>query len=183
MDQGGPVTVVVRHRVKPGKEAEFEGWLRGITAALLRFEGQQGYHVVRPSGPAHPEYVVFFRFDTFANLEKWESSGERLAWLERAGALASRPPRRERHTGLEVWFTAPAGRASPPRWKMALVTLLAVYPLISLVQATLVPLLADWPPPLRTLATSALFTCLMTYLVMPAMGRLFERWLYGPPPD
>jgi len=49
-----------------------------------------------------------------------------------------------------------------------------------LVQATAVPLLGAWPLPLRTLATSALFTCLMTYLVMPAMNRLFERWLYGP---
>src|SRR4051794_7567976 len=110
MDQGGPVTVVVRHRVKPGKEAEFEEWVRGITAEMLRFEGQQGYHVVRPSGPAHPEFLVFFRFDTFANLEKWEESGERLAWLGRAAPLTTRAPARERHTGLEVWFTAPAGR-------------------------------------------------------------------------
>src|SRR5262245_17510441 len=151
MDQDGPVTVVIRHRVKPGKEAEFEEWVRGITRAAGAFEGYLGYNVVRPADAAHPEYVVFIRFDTFANLEKWEDAGTRRRWLELLEPLTARAPSRERHTGLEVWFTPPAGRAQPPRWKMAAVTLLAVYPLISLVQATLVPLLADWPVLLRTL--------------------------------
>jgi hypothetical protein len=30
---GGPVTIVIRHRVKPGKEADFEAWLRNIIKA------------------------------------------------------------------------------------------------------------------------------------------------------
>src|SRR4051812_37029165 len=92
----GPVTVVVRHRVRPGCEAEFEDWLRGISREALRFEGQLGFHVVRPADPAHPDYVVFFRFDTFANLEKWEESEARREWLERLEPLTAHPPARER---------------------------------------------------------------------------------------
>jgi antibiotic biosynthesis monooxygenase (ABM) superfamily enzyme len=180
-DQEGPVTVVVRHRVRAGREAEFEGWLKGITADMGRFEGQQGFNVVRPADSGRPEYLVFFRFDSFANLQRWEGSDERLAWLERAGPLTTHAPERERHTGLEVWFTPPPGRAQPPRWRMAAVTLLAIYPLISLVQLTVVPLLDGWPVPLRTAVTSALLVCLMTYAAMPLMTRLFSRWLYGPP--
>jgi antibiotic biosynthesis monooxygenase (ABM) superfamily enzyme len=106
-DQEGPVTVVVRHRVRAGKEAEFEGWLKGITADMMRFEGHQGFNVVRPADSGRPEYLVFFRFDSFANLQRWEESDERLAWLERAGPLTTHAPERERHTGLEVWFTPP----------------------------------------------------------------------------
>jgi uncharacterized protein len=181
MEGEGPVTVVVRHRVKPGKEAEFEEWLRGITRAAGLFEGYLGYNVVRPADPSHPDYLVFFRFDTLANLEKWEESETRRQWLEQAEPLSGHPPMRERHTGLEVWFTPPAGRTQPPRYKMVVVTLLAVFPLISLVQVTLVPLLADWPILLRTLLTSVLFVCVMTYAVMPLMTRLLSRWLYGPP--
>lgn len=181
MEADGPVTVVVRHRVRPGKEAAFEEWLRGISREALRFEGCLGFNVVRPSDPARPEYVVFFRFDTFEHLEKWEASETRRVWLERIEPLVLQAPARERHTGMEVWFSPPAGRAPPPRWKMIPITLLAVFPLISLVQVTLVPLLANWPVLLRTLTTSALFVCLMTYLVMPPMTRLFSRWLYGPP--
>jgi hypothetical protein len=180
MDQSGPVTVVIRHRVRPGKEAEFEDWLRGITQAASPFHGYLGFNVVRPASPEQPEYVIFFRFDTFANLEQWEESETRRDWLGRLDPLTVRPPTRERHTGLEVWFTPPSGHAQPARWKMAVVTFLAVYPLISLVQLVVVPLLEDLPLPVRTLATSALFVGLMTYLVMPLMTRLFSGWLYGP---
>jgi antibiotic biosynthesis monooxygenase (ABM) superfamily enzyme len=179
MDEAGPVTVVIRHQVRPGKEAEFEEWLRGITQAAGPFEGYLGFNVIRPTNPGQPEYVIFFRFDTYSNLERWEKSEGRQQWLERLESLTMRAPTRERHTGLEVWFTPPSGRRQPPRWKMVLVTLLAVYPLISLVQATLVPLLVEWPVPLRTLMTSCVFVCLMTYAVMPLMTRLFALWLYG----
>ena len=111
MDQSSPVTVVIRHRVRPGKEAAFEDWLRGITQAASHFDGYLGFNVVRPASPGQPEYVIFFRFDTFANLEKWEESETRREWLRRLGPLTVRPPTRERHTGLEVWFTPPSGHA------------------------------------------------------------------------
>ncbi len=178
-DQKGPVTVVIRHRVKSGKESEFEEWLRGITRAASPFVGYMGFNVVRSVAPVHPEYVVFFRFDTFANLEKWEGSEVRQEWLERLEPLTVLAPAREHHTGLEVWFTPPPGGAQPPRWKMVVVTLLAVLPLISLLQVTLTPLVSEWPFLLRTFATSVFFCCLMTYLVMPRMTKLFSRWLYG----
>jgi antibiotic biosynthesis monooxygenase (ABM) superfamily enzyme len=181
IDQDGPVTVVVRHRVRPGKETEFEEWLRGISRAALKFEGCLGFNVIRPADPGQPEYVVLFRFDTFAHLETWEASETRREWLEKVAPLTVHTPMRERHTGMEVWFTPPAGRAQPPRYKMAIVTLLAIFPLISLVQLLLAPLLSHWPLLLRTLATSSLLVCLMTYVVMPLMTRLFARWLYGPP--
>ena len=180
MEQG-PVTVVVRHRVRPGKEGEFEEWLRGITRAAGEFDGYLGFNVIRPLDPRQPEYVVLFRFDRFPNLEAWEGSETRRGWLGRVETLTARAATRERHTGLEVWFTPPAGRAPPPRWKMASVTLLDVFPLGSALQVTVLPLMSDWPVLPRTLATSALFVCLMTYAVMPLTTRLFSRWLYGPP--
>ena len=183
MEQGGPVTVVVRHRIRPGKEDAFEDWLRGITRDMLGFDGQQGFNVVRPAGSGNSEYLVFFRFDTFGHLETWEASETRRRWLERLAPLAVHPPTRERHTGLEVWFTPPAGGAQPPRWKMVAVTLLALYPLLLLVNLTLLPLLEGWPLPLRVLASSGLLVCLMTYGAMPMMTRLFARWLYGSPAE
>lgn len=179
--QDGPVTVVVRHRVRPGREADFERLLRGITSEMSRFEGHQGYNVVRPADSGRPEYVVFFRFDTFANLHRWEESEARHRWLGQLEPLATHAPARERHTGLEVWFTPPAGCGKPPRWKMLVVTLLSIYPLILVVQFSVVPLIDHWPLVLRTLVTSALLVCLMTYAVMPAMTRLFSPWLYGSP--
>ena len=182
MEQEGPVTVVVRHRVRSGREGDFEDWLRGICRAALPFLGHQGFQVVRPHDPLVPEYVVTFRFDTFANLERWENSDVRRGWIERLGPLTAAEAKRERHTGMEVWFAPPAGRSAPPRWKMALVTLLAIYPLMLAANVTVAPLLADWPFPMRSLAMAALLVCLMTYGAMPFMTRLFTRWLYGSAP-
>jgi len=180
MVQDEPVTVVVRHRVRPGLEAEFEEWQKGINRVALRFPGHQGFQVVRPADTRRPEYLVLFKFATLADLDRWEQSDERREWLAKAVPLTLAPPARERHTGLEVWFDPPVGKPAPPRYKMAAVTLLTIYPLISLVQAYLAPLMSGWPVPARGLATSALLVCTMTYLAMPLTTRLFARWLYGP---
>ncbi|MGL4462552.1 MAG: antibiotic biosynthesis monooxygenase [Planctomycetia bacterium] len=177
----GPVTVVVRHLVKPGVEPAFEEWLRGLTRAALPFAGHLGFHIVRPNDPKHPEYHVFFRFDTFDNLRRWEESAVRREWIDRLSPLALRTTPWERHTGLEVWFTPPPGRAAPSRHKMAVVTLLTIYPLILLVQSTLGPRLAEWPLPARGLASAAILVGLMTYAAMPFSTTVFARWLYGPP--
>src|SRR5262245_58240050 len=147
----------------------------------MSFEGHQGYHVVRPADTKRREYLVFLRFDSFANLEKWEESEARRRWLEQLEPLTLHAPDRERHTGMEVWFTPPPGCPQPPRWKMAAATLLAIYPLIVAVQLTVTPGLAGWPLPLRVRVTAALLVCLMTYAAMPLMTRLLSRWLYGPP--
>lgn len=177
MEDQGPITVVVHHRVKPSREAEFEEWQRGINHASLQFEGHLGFHVVRPADK-RGDYLVMFRFNSLANLEKWEKSDERKAWLEKVEPLTAQPPRRERHTGMEVWFTPPVGRKQPPRYKMVVVTFLALYPLIATVQAALVPYLMEWPMLLRAMLTTFLLILVMTYAAMPLMTRLLTGWLY-----
>ena len=56
----GPVTISVARRVVPGREADYEEWLRGITADALRFPGHMGVNVLRPTSGAN-EYVTIFR--------------------------------------------------------------------------------------------------------------------------
>ena len=63
----GPLTVVVTWRVRRGREREFEAWRHEMAATALRFPGHMGIDVMRPSGD-DPEYVVIFRFDTYAHL-------------------------------------------------------------------------------------------------------------------
>jgi antibiotic biosynthesis monooxygenase (ABM) superfamily enzyme len=179
MTDEGPVTVVVRHRVRVGQEPAFEDWLRGITREALRFDGHLGFHIIRPTDPRRPEYLVLFRFDTLDHLARWEESDARGAWLARAEPLTTHPPARERHTGMEVWFSPPPGRGAPPRYKMVVVTVAALYPLISLVQYAVVPVLDGWPLVVRTLATTVLMVCVMTYGAMPLVTRVASRWLYG----
>lgn len=61
-----PVTVIVRHLVKRGSEADFEQWLRGITAAMRSFAGQQGYNVVRPVEKNRPTAPLAHSLDAYS---------------------------------------------------------------------------------------------------------------------
>jgi antibiotic biosynthesis monooxygenase (ABM) superfamily enzyme len=69
----------------------------------------------------------------------------------------------------------------PPRYKMAVVTWIAIYPLITLLLWAFSPFIVGVPVPLVTLALSAALVTLQTYVVMPLMMRVFRRWLFPRP--
>lgn len=173
-----PVTVTVARRVAAGRDAEFESWYDGIIAAAGRFPGFLGAGVLRPHTAGHDWHVVY-RFAGPDELARWESSPERAEWLRRADDLAEETGV-ERVSGLETWFALPGRTApAPARWKMFMVTLAAIVPLVLAMNLTVLPLLADWPLVVRTLVFSGALTSLMTWVVMPRMTRLFRRFLYG----
>lgn len=67
--------------------------------------------------------------------------------------------------------------APPPRYKLALLSWIGAYSVITLILAVLGPAMASWPLPLRTLLLSVLMVLAMTWLVMPSLTRLFRGWL------
>lgn len=177
-----PVTVVISRRVKPRCKKAFEKFISGITAAAMTFEGHLGTNVFRPSSPEDNEYKIIFKFDRASNLRIWEESETRRQWLARAESLRLEPARIRVMTGLETWFTLPAPKRMipPPRYKMAAVTLITLFPLIQLANLTLAPLLELLPLPvlLQSFIITAILVLIMTYLAMPRMTRLFSPWLY-----
>jgi uncharacterized protein len=174
-----PVTTTVTRRVKPGHEAFYDQFLEGIIAAARRFPGHLGVEVFRPPSATAGEYRTVYRFDTAEHLHDWLDSDEHAAWLERAEPHVVGPLRRSFVTGLETWFTLPGlPRAAPPPYKMALVTWLTIFPLISAIVAVIGPLLEDLPLVLRTAITTAIAVPLMTWAVMPRVTRLLREWLY-----
>ncbi len=174
-----PATGVASRRIEPGREVEFEDWTSGILAAVKGFPGYLGSDVLRPNNSEDDEYRIIYRFDHTSNLKRWEESDERRRWLDRAEPLV-REQRVQRLTGLETWFTLPstAGEPAPPRYKMALVTWLAVFPTVLLIFTLFGPLLNLLPMVLRTMLFTLTMVSLMTYVMMPRMTRLFSFWLY-----
>jgi uncharacterized protein len=177
-----PVTVVISRRVKPGCEEAFEKFISGITAAAMTFEGHLGANVFRPSSPQDNEYQIIFKFDRASNLRIWEESECRHQWLARAESLRLEPPTIKVITGLETWFTLPSPKPiiPPPRYKMATITLLAIFPLIQIVSLIFAPAIkiSPFPSLLENLFVTAIIVLLMTYVVMPRMTKLFAPWLY-----
>src|SRR5215212_6764762 len=175
-----PVTAVASRRVKQGREQEFEEWVYGILAAANEFPGYLGSEVLRPSDSDDNEYKIVFRFDHASNLHAWENSEERQRWLRKSRPLLQEEEKVNVLTGLETWFTLPSksGESAPPRYKMAIVTWLAVFPVVAVIFTVFGQWLALLPTLLRTLVFTVVMVTLMTYVIMPRMTRLFSFWLY-----
>lgn len=175
-----PVTVMVTRRVKPGHETEFEASLSGIVAASSAFSGHLGATMFRPDRPGESQYGVVFKFDRESNLQLWLDSPERKEWLARIDKHAAEEAKVRVMTGLETWFTLPSKEATRPlpRYKMAVLTWIAIFPLVTVMLLVLQPPLSILPFPVPIMIMTALLTVLMTYLVMPRLTRLCARWLY-----
>lgn len=175
-----PVTVSVARKVKPGKEAEYENWLRGVTAASRQFPGHQGTNVLRPSDATKGEYVIIYHFDTYAHAQDWEDSAERAEWIAKLPELVEGKATRKRVTGLEFWFDLPSipAVAKTVPYKMAITLAVVVYSMVLLLSTILRPLIHEWPFWGKLLVVVPIQVTLMTYVVMPRVTQLLKGWLF-----
>jgi antibiotic biosynthesis monooxygenase (ABM) superfamily enzyme len=135
-----------------------------------------GIDVILP-GATRGEYVVIFRFDTYEHLRAWQESDIRRELLEKAEPFRENEPSYPMESGLEYWFAPPGTPASPPRWKMALVTVLGVWPVSMLVPRLLMPLIRNLSLTLQALFMAMGIVILLTWVVMPVLVRILRPWL------
>ena len=74
-------------------------------------------------------------------------------------------------------MSRPLPPTSPPRYKVALLTWLGAYPVITVALGVLGPVTARWPLPLRTLLISGLMVVALTWGVLPALRYVLRGWL------
>lgn len=181
MDGHSPVTVAVIRVVKPGCEEAFERALHEFVGESLHLPGQLGVHILRPApGSGSREYGLLRQFENAVARDEFYRSTLFEEWKKKVAGLVEGEPRYERLSGLETWFTLPGQRAivPPPRWKMALVTLLAVFPFSLFLGATVAKWIGGWPLLLNSLIFNALIVAGLTWFLMPLLARLFKPWLY-----
>jgi antibiotic biosynthesis monooxygenase (ABM) superfamily enzyme len=172
----GPVTTTVVHDVAPGREAEFYVWATGLLRRAKESPDFLGGGVLGPAEDGG-EWHVVYRWVDQDSAQRWESAADRAGWTERAESF-SRPKEVQRVTGLRAWLDNRARTTPPPpKWKMALVTLGAVFPPVLLFNVTLIPYLGDFSVVLRTLALCVGVTVVVTYVMMPRLTRLLKGWL------
>ena len=175
-----PVTVVLSRQVRPGQEAAFEAVLERLAEAALRFPGHQGVSVLRPAAGGPSSYTIVVHFRSRPELDAWLGSEERGRLLAEADCHADGELEVQEISGLEGWFRIPGSPVvvAPPRWKMAVVTWVAILPLVELLGQLLVPRLGAMPVLLRPVPVTAISILLMTYLLVPQLTRLLRPWLY-----
>lgn len=172
-----PVTEVFTWRVSQGKQGEFESWAHGITGAAAKFEGHLGAAWLRSEGEGN-RYHTVVRFTSAHLLAKWLHSPERAQWIRQLKGIATKEVARS--TGMETWFSLPGQAVSaPPKWKMAVVTFCAIWPISILFDGLVAPSILGWPLPVRAAVFPLALVPLLTFLIMPNLSRLLRHWLYS----
>lgn len=178
------VTAIIRRRVRPGREAEYEAWLLRLQAEARTLPGYLGVTTQRPATNGPREYVSAVRFDSLNSLQAFEASEMRARHLAEVAPLVQGDAVWERLTGLEFWFSAPPGTVvpQPSRPRMALVMIAVVFTLVLVIGGAIntafAALTFEAPYPLRLLVTIAIEVLLMTYWLMPVLTRRLARWIY-----
>ncbi|WP_324670477.1 antibiotic biosynthesis monooxygenase [Hymenobacter sp. GOD-10R] len=174
----------IKWYVKAGSETALEEVAQATLRAASTSPGFMGGHLLQPTPDAvSGEWQLILQFTTPEELRAWQTSTLCRACKAQSDVLTVGAARVQRINGLEGWFTgANRGVAgTPPKWKMALVTMLGIYPTIRLVPMLLEPVVVSWPPWLGSLAVTSVVMVLMTWLIMPFLTHLFKGWLYATP--
>jgi antibiotic biosynthesis monooxygenase (ABM) superfamily enzyme len=169
-----PVTVTVARVVRPDQREAFERWADDVLRVASGFPGNLGASLLHP-GPDSSEYHLVYRFVDDASLAAWERSSERRSALAHVEDMVD-DERYARVAGLESFFTRSA--TPGPRWRLTLLTVVAVFAITSLLQQFVMPHLAGWPLELRLLLSAVVVVTALGNVVMPALTRLFARWLH-----
>jgi len=176
-----PVTALIVRQVKPDRFDEFETWVDGMTPIASKFQGYLGTSVFRPRDNQHPEYVIVARFDTYENLKVFMTSQERDDYLKKSADMTvGEMVVKEKH-GFSAFFTLPDRPSTsdvPAKYKMAILTILALYlPLLGISTLTAI-LFHGLPRPLLLLISLCVLVPLMTWFIMPWTTWLFRGWLF-----
>jgi antibiotic biosynthesis monooxygenase (ABM) superfamily enzyme len=177
IQQGKAVTVVVSRMVFTGHEKDYEEWVKKLAEAAKEFPGNTGVTILIPSkGQTGLHHVVMYFADE-KSLHQWETSYIRQKLSHEADTFSRKT--RQEQTGLETWFSIPEcpELETPPHWKMAIVTFLAVYALSIII----VPLLGylNLNFYVESILVAGLLVGILTWAVMPVLSRyVFRKWLY-----
>ena len=175
-DCARPAKIVLERRVRPGARPGFTRWLEELMAAAASAPNHQGSSVFTVG---EDDFYILLRFATQDDLDRWQAAAGTAELLRRGEQHALESGRAHVRSGLETWFTVPGQHAPPvppPRWKMALVTWLALLPQ-ALLLGQVIP--ASLPVLVRVSLATAIPVAMLTWVLMPRLTKLLYGWLYA----
>jgi antibiotic biosynthesis monooxygenase (ABM) superfamily enzyme len=174
------VHIAITRQVKPGMERAFEDALREFARESLSAPGTTGVHMIGPvSGTNHGEYGILRSFESEPACQAFYDSEMFRRWDEKASQFVIGGWTRRKLHGLEEFFRDVPGEP-PPKWKMAVVTWLGVFPAVLLWSWVLSKLLSGLPSLVITGIVSAFVVATLAWIAMPLLTRLFSTWLSSP---
>jgi antibiotic biosynthesis monooxygenase (ABM) superfamily enzyme len=177
-----PIHVAITRIVKPGHEAAFERAILTFFAEAQESSATLGAQLLRPlPGSGSRTYGILRSFGSEQERNAFYESEGFLRWQEAVRPLVEEPYSRRDLHGLEAFFTNPGLIQRPPRWKMAFVTWLGVWPAVFLISSLVGQrFLSEWPFWIAAGFETMAVVAILTWGVMPALTRVFHPWLMKP---
>lgn len=190
------LTVFARHKIQPGKQQQFEGWIRDISKLQKeKYPGFEGAQVVRPTClDAKDEYLSIFRYQNYDLLQAFMNSDDRRRFLEMTHEFAAAPIDYTYHS-LEFLFvdeatTTPGlssgkelsnvSRRPPSKSKMVVVTFLLIWIQSHFIGPALDRLFPDFPSLALEALTIFLIVLGTTFIWMPIVTKYILHWWLFP---
>jgi antibiotic biosynthesis monooxygenase (ABM) superfamily enzyme len=175
------VTAVISHRVRPGHERDFVQWQEKTFKAQEKSPGFMGSEMFRPIPGVQDNWVVAFRFDTRAHLDEWLDSDLRRRLLKEGESCIQSFDVKKVGSAFSGWFgfDEGSGNGVPPDWKQAMSVMLALYPIVMVLNLTVGAWLTNAKVPgYLVLFVGNLLSCgILTWLAMPLVNRALGFWL------
>ena len=174
-----PVHMAITRRIREECVGEFERELIAFASRSLTDTHSRGVHLLYPTpGSGSTEYGIMRSFANVADRDAFYASDFYKEWSASVEHMQIEGPKYRVLEGLEAWFREPHAKM-PPRWKMAVVTWLAVWPVSMIVAALVLPLLgSNVHHVLRGGIVSAGIVVVLTWVAMPFFVKLAHGWLH-----
>ncbi len=176
---GEPIHIAITRRVRKSHVAQFEHALAEFARRSLAEPGARGVHCLHPPpGSDSTEYGIMRSFASTADRDAFYQTPLYQEWLARIEPMVEGEATYRQLDGLEAWFRNPHG-LMPPRWKMASLTWIAVWPVSMLVPTILMPLLGQNFPQIFTAGLIAAgIVVVLTWVAMPLLVKAAHPWLH-----
>lgn len=173
-----PVHVAITRTVKTGCEEAFEEAIRSFFADSLKDPATLGSLLLKPlPGSDSRTYGILRSFRNENERDAFYRSKSFIRWDEAVKPFVEGEYSRRSLHGLEAFFSNLCITDTPPRWKMAALTWLGVWPTVLVVTALISNRLADWPFWLSNGFSNVLVVAALTWVVMPVLTHLARPWL------
>ena len=171
------VTVLVNRMIPRPDEERFTSTLKDLLLDFDRFPGTSGNMVFRREIGDNLEFSILQRFEKSADHEAWLKSTQFPTWVSEIAPAIPAPDHIHRYSGMESLFVTARAPDAPPRWKMAMILMIAVYPMSLVMSHWFAPMLSKLSLFSGSLLTSIFMVFTMTYVLVPILTRAFQGWL------
>lgn len=172
------IHVAITRKVIPGYEDAFEKTIKRFFAETAEVPGVLGAQLIRPiPGSSGNTYGILRSFAGENERDAFYRSDTFREWQEVVAPMVEEHYRRTSLHGLEAFFADPTVATHPPRWKMAIVTWLGVWPTVFIVSQILAPYLKPLPSWASSAGVTLLVVLALTWIVMPFLTKVMRPWL------